>query len=149
MHKNDQTVDHSQHSIETLDAQAYEKYKDCVKLNLSHNSLVVIDVMPNFGNLRFLDLKFNKLKCIPRIDGLPALEAIDLSFNEIASVDGLASRSLTRADLSFNKIVLLDGLDKNVNLVHLNVSHNCISEVRPLSAKHNVSLSVGRVGLVE
>lgn len=139
MSETDETLDLSHNDVEIFDSTIYNNPQICKKLNLSHNNIVIIDVMLNFCNLQFLDLKFNKLKCIPKLQQLFRLETIDLSFNEITSLEGLASSSLIKADLSFNKIMLLDGLNKSPKLTHLIAANNQICEVRSLSMKHYVS----------
>ena len=68
--------------------------------------------------------------------------AVDLSFNNIETIEGLSSlTSLTDLSLSHNRIRKLEGLDSLVNLLVLSIGHNALESMEEVSTLAYVCIS--------
>jgi hypothetical protein len=84
-----------------------------------------------------LDLSFNKLSVIPRLEGIKRLQRLDLSNNHLTSIESLSGcYSLTELSLASNMLRTIDNLRHLSELTRLNLESNLIqtpADIRPLS----------------
>jgi len=114
-------------------------YPSLRELNLSHNSLMTLRGFGYLPKLRILKIKANRLEtlfCKPNEDGypkglfgLPGLEVLDVSYNNLHDLYGLQYshlKDLKILNVSNNDIVKVDFLDKLKCLRELDLSKNRI-----------------------
>jgi hypothetical protein len=84
-----------------------------------------------------LDLSFNTLSVIPRLEGIKRLQRLDLSNNHLTSVEDLGGcYALTELSLASNLLRTIDDLRHLSELTRLNLEGNLIqtaADIRPLS----------------
>ena len=106
-------------------------------LDLSRNVLCNLSGFSNLTHLQRLDLSDNQIEEVEgsQLQGLISLRELDLQANQISSVQFSGPNSLPvslkNLQLSHNKIrsLSLVTLDELSTIVHINLSHNCISEI--------------------
>lgn len=106
-------------------------------LNLSGNYFQTLKCFGQMPRLTKLQLSKNRIDNLYAGDGkgleaLPCLETLDLSFNSIQTMAGLASSSLPSLKilmLSHNQIYKIEGLDNFTNLRELDLSANSIKQI--------------------
>jgi len=116
-------IDFSSNMIQSIQAETFTSLRSLAVINLSHNALhnksfsgdgsMFIDYMPS---LRELDLSFNSIEMDDEVlaydafSGLPALEALNLSYNELTIDFGAfaSNGNLKTLDLSFNNFTYFD-----------------------------------------
>jgi Leucine-rich repeat (LRR) protein len=122
-----------------FDESLYPNLRD---LNLSHNSLVTLRGFGYLPKLRILKIKANRLEtlfCKPNDDGypkglfgLPGLEVLDVSYNNLHDLYGLQYsplKDLKILNASNNDIVKVDFLEKLKALRELDLSKNRIRQL--------------------
>ena len=88
--------------------------------------------------LQVLDLSYNNLTTIEGLDNLP-IHTLKLRGNKITKLTGLDKLSnLSDLDVSENLIISLFPLEKCMNLTHLNVSSNQIQYIRQCDFLQNI-----------
>jgi hypothetical protein len=104
-----------------------------LELDLSHNTIQMINGLNGLKNLQRLNLSSNGLRCIMNISHLKNLQTLDVSGNKIGLVGGLGGLDNLRGiDLSRNGITQLWGLKGMMSLRSINLSHNKIKYVEDL-----------------
>lgn len=95
--------------------------RNCVQLSLSTNSIDRMINLTGMSRLKILSLGRNVIKRIERLDDVAdTLEELWLSYNQIASLDGLSNlRNLTTLYLANNNIRSWQELDKIAHLPNL------------------------------
>jgi dynein light chain 1 len=101
-------------SIAKLDSKALGTLKKCEKLSLSTNMIDKMVNLPGMTELKILSLGRNNLKKIEKLEDVAGtLEQLWLSYNQIASLDGLSClTNLTTLYCSNNLIKSVSELDK-------------------------------------
>ena len=101
-------------SIAKLDSKALGTLKKCEKLSLSTNMIDKMIALPGMTELKILSLGRNNLKKIEKLEDVSGtLEQLWLSYNQIASLDGLSClENLTTLYLSNNALSSLAELEK-------------------------------------
>ena len=103
------------------------------------NINLILNELPKFINLTYLDLADNKIKKIKGLDTLVNLKFLILYDNEITEINGLDNLvNLKDLCLYGNKITEIKGLDNLVKLTNLALSDNEITEIKGLD--HLVNL---------
>lgn len=102
------------YSIAKLDSKALGTLKKCEKLSLSTNMIDKMIALPGLTELKILSLGRNNLKKIEKLEDVSeSLEQLWLSYNSIASLDGLAClKNLTTLYCSNNLIKSFSELEK-------------------------------------
>ena len=95
------------------------------RLNLSHNSISVIQHLDSLKQIIELDLSFNRIEKIQNIN-MPLLTILDLKGNQIKRIENLKTlKKLERLNLSKNKITepsLQGGAAQMLELTELTLS---------------------------
>ncbi|KAL7452287.1 hypothetical protein ACHAWC_004016, partial [Mediolabrus comicus] len=101
-------------SIAKLDSKTLATLKCCEKLSLSTNMIDKMINLPGMTELKILSLGRNNLKKVEKLEDVAGtLEQLWLSYNQIASLDGLSCLSnLTTLYCSNNLIKSFSELDK-------------------------------------
>lgn len=113
------------------------RLETCTELkNLSFASNEIVDLSPlrKLVNLEILDFSSNKVELLPEWpeEGC-ALTTIDGSYNQLASIDGLAKlQQLSHVFMDYNLITNIDALENCFCLVQVNVFGNAIGDVEKL-----------------
>ncbi|XP_015286771.3 leucine-rich repeat- and IQ domain-containing protein 1 isoform X1 [Macaca fascicularis] len=104
-----------------------------VHLDCSHNHLTDVEGIENCGLLQILKLQGNYLSELPSLENLVLLRELHLDDNSISTVEAFSSywlpllQNLTLSQNSLTKIVPLFHF---VSLEKLDVSHNCLSDLK-------------------
>ncbi|XP_025258371.1 leucine-rich repeat and IQ domain-containing protein 1 [Theropithecus gelada] len=104
-----------------------------VYLDCSHNHLTDVEGIENCGLLQILKLQGNYLSELPSLENLVLLRELHLDDNSISTVEAFSSywlpllQNLTVSQNSLTKIVPLFHF---VSLEKLDVSHNCLSDLK-------------------
>ncbi|XP_034039212.1 leucine-rich repeat and coiled-coil domain-containing protein 1 [Thalassophryne amazonica] len=119
--------------------------KELCLIDKNITSLLEIHLNPTITSL---NLHFNQ---IPRIEGLASawhLRHIDLSSNCISQIEGLGSLTFLRTlNLSCNLITKVEGLNGLVNLTRLNLSYNRINNLTGLLCLHGTEYKLKHLSL--
>ena len=101
-------------SIAKLDVKTLGALKKCEKLSLSTNMIDKMVALPGMTELKILSLGRNNLKKIEKLEDVSgSLEQLWLSYNQIASLDGLSClTNLTTLYCSNNLIKSFAELEK-------------------------------------
>ena len=101
-------------SIAKLDGKALGALKKCEKLSLSTNMIDKMVALPGMTELKILSLGRNNLKKIEKLEDVSgSLEQLWLSYNQIATLDGLSClTNLTTLYCSNNLIKSFSELEK-------------------------------------
>ncbi|MFX1258528.1 MAG: leucine-rich repeat domain-containing protein [Promethearchaeota archaeon] len=98
--------------------------------NLKISNIEEIERLDKVPNLWKLDLSYNKLKEIRRLEKCLNVKDLDLSNNNICEIKGLeALKKLKKLDLSDNKIVKIEGIKNLKNLDILFLTDNRIEKI--------------------
>lgn len=119
-----ETLDRSENELTSV-AQIKDAIRDnLLEINLSLNRIAVITsgVFPK--TLRVLDMSSNLLKDCRSFTGLPNLNSLDLSLNQITSIVGIDLPALRTLSLQSNKLASLKGVERLRALETLNVDRN-------------------------
>lgn len=104
-------------------------------LDLTGNSINVIDSIAQMTTLDELYLSHNALTSLPDLRGLTSLRVLDLSYNMVESISNLSScPTLERLNVSHNKLVSLKPAGSLPSLVFLDASFNSVLDASALSA---------------
>jgi Leucine-rich repeat (LRR) protein len=106
-------------------------------LNLSGNYLQTLKCFGSMPRLLKLQLSRNRIDTLysgdgKGLEGLPNLETLDLSFNNIQTISGLQTISLQCLKilvLAHNQIYKIEGLDNFIGLRELDISANSIKQI--------------------
>ncbi len=99
-------------------------------LNLESNELVDADLLHQCTNLRVLNVSFNKIPQLSRLDSLEHLQRLRAANNKINRVDGLAGHpSLIHVDLGHNSLSSAASFNNLENLGTLDLSNNKIESL--------------------
>lgn len=115
------------------------------RLNLNNNPLSVLTALPS-KSLRVLELRNCNLQRVPRplLQGLPALEALRLSWNTALQVDTanrLESPTISELDLSYCSIDEID-LSALPSLTQLQLRGNMIRSLTSRTFENNTLLEI-------
>ncbi|KAG5684856.1 hypothetical protein PVAND_014066 [Polypedilum vanderplanki] len=133
-------VDFSYNNLERVD-NSFEFTPYIQFLNLSHNKIVHITVLPYLPNLKILNLSYNQLTTIPKfsVESNKRLQTLILSDNCIEDIQGIVwLEALLELDLSNNCLLdhaLLLPLCTLYSLRYLNLSGNPLA----FHPKHRVA----------
>nr|XP_006821310.1 PREDICTED: nischarin-like [Saccoglossus kowalevskii] len=96
----------------------------------------LIQVQKLMPRVEYLDLSYNQIVSVDHLQNLSCLTHVDLSHNELECVDAFNTKfgNIKSLNLAGNRIESISGLAKLYSLVHLDVSHNKIEEV--IEIKH-------------
>ncbi|MHA1167884.1 MAG: leucine-rich repeat domain-containing protein [Candidatus Hodarchaeales archaeon] len=102
-------------------------------LDLSNNSISIIENLDNLGNLTTLNLSGNNISIISGLNSLISLSVLGLANNQIEIISGLDRlHSLRVLNLAGNRIEEIEGLEDLENLKHLDLSKNSIVHMKSL-----------------
>jgi len=125
-------LDLSQNQIDRLEVN-FASLKDLEYLNLSKNKISKVSpgAFENMQNIKYLDLKENKLVSFEEFPNSSKLDTLILAFNQLRSLQNIQnSQQLTVLDLKSNK---LEYLDPNVSMLKelktLDISNNDLKDV--------------------
>jgi len=79
-------------------------------LDISDNTIGSLDPVSGLGKLKTLDVGYNLLQSIPKLD-LPALRELYLMSNDIKSIENMNFAEVIKCDLANNEIRVLDGIE--------------------------------------
>lgn len=124
------------------------------ELDLSYNQLNKIQKLDKLNNLRFLKLQKNNIKSTLWLELLSNLWYLNLAYNQISKVSWLSELSnLQELELQHNQISDLSRLSDLPNLTSLKLEFNQISDVSQLSfvtkLKNLKRISIGENKLPE
>jgi len=103
--------------------------------NFSHNEILSCPEFQGHDKLEILNLSANKLfENLTNVAGLPSLTKLDVSSNELQTIEGLSDAwSLTEISLADNQVDRLDGpWQELVNLTVLDLSRCSFPSAKPL-----------------
>ncbi|KAK1980801.1 protein phosphatase 1 regulatory subunit SDS22 [Colletotrichum cereale] len=150
--------------VSSITALRLERFQKVVRLCLRQNSIQSIDGLSPLAstledldfydnlishirglddlvNLTSLDLSFNKIKHIKRVNHLTKLKELFLVANKISTIENLEGLDkLTSLELGSNRIRVLQNLDSLKNLEELWVAKNKITELTGLGGLSNLRL---------
>ncbi|WQF87345.1 Putative U2A'/phosphoprotein 32 family A [Colletotrichum destructivum] len=150
--------------VSSITALRLERFQKVVRLCLRQNSIQSIDGLSPLAstledldfydnlishirglddlvNLTSLDLSFNKIKHIKRVNHLTKLKEIFLVANKISTIENLEGLDkLTSLELGSNRIRVLQNLDSLKNLEELWVAKNKITELTGLGGLSNLRI---------
>ncbi|GKT91817.1 protein phosphatase 1 regulatory subunit SDS22 [Colletotrichum tofieldiae] len=150
--------------VSSITALRLERFQKVVRLCLRQNSIQSIDGLSPLAstledldfydnlishirglddliNLTSLDLSFNKIKHIKRVNHLTKLKELFLVANKIGTIENLEGLdNLTSLELGSNRIRVLQNLDSLKNLEELWVAKNKITELTGLGGLSNLRL---------
>ncbi|TQN70292.1 Protein phosphatase 1 regulatory subunit SDS22 [Colletotrichum shisoi] len=150
--------------VSSITALRLERFQKVVRLCLRQNSIQSIDGLSPLAstledldfydnlishirglddlvNLTSLDLSFNKIKHIKRVNHLTKLKEIFLVANKISTIENLEGLdNLTSLELGSNRIRVLQNLDSLKNLEELWVAKNKIIELTGLGGLSNLRI---------
>ncbi|KAK1595892.1 protein phosphatase 1 regulatory subunit SDS22 [Colletotrichum navitas] len=110
-------------------------------LDFYDNLISHIRGLDDLVNLTSLDLSFNKIKHIKRVNHLTKLKELFLVANKISTIENLEGLdNLTSLELGSNRIRVLQNLDSLKNLEELWVAKNKITELTGLGGLSNLRL---------
>ncbi|KAL2355897.1 hypothetical protein BJ546DRAFT_1036708 [Cryomyces antarcticus] len=115
--------------------KGFYDFSELVNLDLSYNKLKHIKRIDHLKKLKQLYLVQNKISRIECLEGLNSLTYLELAGNRIRIIEGL--KTLTKLEqlwLGKNKITELKGLDTLANLRLLSVQSNRLTSLTGLSA---------------
>ncbi|TKA68903.1 hypothetical protein B0A49_03997 [Cryomyces minteri] len=111
------------------------------ELELYDNLISHMKGFDDLSELVNLDLSYNKLKHIKRIDHLKKLEQLYLIQNKISRIECLEGLSnLTYLELAGNRIRIIEGLETLTKLEQLWLGKNKITELKGLDTLANLRL---------
>ncbi|XP_078091946.1 leucine-rich repeat and guanylate kinase domain-containing protein [Mustelus asterias] len=115
-------------------------YRFLFKLNLDNNQIQAIEGLKNCTSLRYLSLAENRLSEVSDLDGLP-IKFLCLRGNKITKVKGLEKiERLHKLDLSKNNIETLNGLADHDLLEAINLENNQIRDLNEIKHMQNLPL---------
>ncbi|KAK2048213.1 protein phosphatase 1 regulatory subunit SDS22 [Colletotrichum somersetense] len=150
--------------VSSISALRLERFQKVVRLCLRQNSIQSIDGLSPLAstledldfydnlishirglddlvNLTSLDLSFNKIKHIKRVNHLTKLKELFLVANKISTIENLEGLDkLTSLELGSNRIRVLQNLGSLKNLEELWVAKNKITELTGLGSLPNLRL---------
>ncbi|KAJ4294046.1 protein phosphatase regulatory subunit Sds22 [Kalmusia sp. IMI 367209] len=150
--------------ISNMAALRLERFKNLKRLGLRQNQITDVeipdDIAPNLQDLDFydnlishirgfdacrelvlLDLSFNKIKHIKRIDHLTKLKDLFFVQNKINTIEGLDKlTNLRQVELGANRIREIQNLDTLSGLEQLWLGKNKITELKNLDALTNLKI---------
>ncbi|KAK1967995.1 protein phosphatase 1 regulatory subunit SDS22 [Colletotrichum eremochloae] len=150
--------------VTSITALRLERFQKVVRLCLRQNSIQSIDGLSPLAstledldfydnlishirglddlvNLTSLDLSFNKIKHIKRVNHLTKLKELFLVANKISTIENLEGLdNLTSLELGSNRIRVLQNLDSLKNLEELWVAKNKITELTGLGGLSNLRI---------
>ena len=108
--------------------------QNLTELRLAGNVITHVSPDISFPNATFIDLSHNHIYELPPIAKLaPKIERLQLTFNFLVEAPKDLPDTLIKYDISYNMIEKIDTpLDHLVNLTHLDVEHNLLTELPPL-----------------
>ncbi|XP_011789529.1 PREDICTED: LOW QUALITY PROTEIN: leucine-rich repeat and IQ domain-containing protein 1 [Colobus angolensis palliatus] len=121
-----------------------------VYLDCSHNHLTDVEGIENCGLLQILKLQGNYLSELPSLENLVLLRELHLDDNSISTVEAFSSywlpllQNLTVSQNSLTKIVPLFHF---VSLEKLDVSHNCLSDLKSVMKWFDACYSLRELSL--
>jgi len=119
--------------------ESWESAKTLKELDLYDNEIEQFDFLEQFAELTSLDLSFNRIKHIRRLEHMRKLKEVFFVQNKIVEIKGLEQLTeLTSLELGANRIREIENLDTLVNLRELWLGKNKITEIK-------VSLDPGSV----
>lgn len=111
-----------------------------VKLDLMDNNITNIDFLNNMIDLEYLNLEGNSIISANSIKyNLSLLKELNLSYNNLYSVDLKGLNNLCSVNLSNNHISRVEGIEELENLQILNLNGNNIGDISRLSELKNLS----------
>ena len=120
------------------------------RLLLNENEIATCAAFEGHAALLHLDLSKNKLQNLGGLSGMPQLQVLDVSENEVADVtQGLqAMPSLRKIILTKNKVAALDGFPRLPALHHIVLNENQVADLKQLD-NLKVNPSLRQLDLVE
>ncbi|KAK1455300.1 protein phosphatase 1 regulatory subunit SDS22 [Colletotrichum abscissum] len=129
-----------QNSIQSIDGLA-ALAPTLEDLDFYDNLISHIRGLDDLVNLTSLDLSFNKIKHIKRVNHLTKLKELFLVANKISTIENLEGLDdLTSLELGSNRIRVLQNLDSLKKLEELWVAKNKITELTGLGGLSNLRL---------
>ncbi|XP_065100571.1 nischarin isoform X1 [Paramisgurnus dabryanus] len=120
-----------------------------------HTDCPVTAIVSKWKTLTTLDMSRNFIRCIDEsMKLIPAVEFLDLSHNELSSVENLQHLyNLVHLDLSFNKLTVMEGVHTKLgNIKTLNLAGNQMETLSGLSKLYslvNLDLSSNKLGQLD
>ncbi|RFU33273.1 hypothetical protein B7463_g3082, partial [Scytalidium lignicola] len=131
---NTEEIDCVHSRISSIESLHLERFKSVVRLCLRQNAITEIEGLSVLANtLEELDLYDNLIAHIRGLDELTNLKSLDLSFNKIKHIKKVNHlKELTDLYFVQNKISTIDGLSGLQNLRNLELAANRIREIQNL-----------------
>lgn len=120
-------IDRSQNNLETLDELKQYLCKGLLEANLSINLLKSPIGLPI--SIKKLNLSMNRFTDVRSFSNFPNLQWLDLSLNQISSLEGIDLPSVEFLNLSSNNLTRLKGLDNCRGLSILKVDRNKLKSI--------------------
>ncbi len=124
-----------------------------VYLNLSHNSIIDIDNIKDYENLKTLNLSYNMLMDINDVSFYKNIENLNLQANAISDAKSLeTSINLHTLNISCNNLQNIDFLSDMTKIKNLDISKNeivCIMALKNLTYIENLDISFNRIETLE
>jgi len=111
--------------------ESWESARTLKELDLYDNEIEHFDFLDQFSELTSLDLSFNRIKHIRRLEHMRKLKEVFFVQNKIVEIKGLEQLTeLTSLELGANRIREIENLDTLVNLRELWLGKNKITEIK-------------------
>lgn len=117
-------------NITSIEALKY--YPKLKKLDLSNNTLSSVNTIGMMTELEALNLGNTGITNLDTLKNLSNLHELNISSNNITDLSSVTLPGLEKLDISANQIVSLEILKKNILLKELNASGNQIVDLTPL-----------------
>ena len=115
-------------------------FKYLTKLDLMDNGIKSIEFLNSLENLEYLNLQGNNITSINSIDGrLTLLKELNISYNNLYSVQLNNLNNLVVLDASNNHISTVVGMDNMYSLEDLNLNNNNIGDISSLINLENLN----------
>ena len=115
-------------------------FKYLIKLDLMDNNIESIDFLNNLEDLEYLNLQGNNIKSINSINGrLTLLKELNISYNNLYSIELNSLNNLTKLDASNNHISRVVGMEDIKSLEELNLNNNNIGDISLLMNLENLT----------
>lgn len=127
---------------------SFKTLKNLRELRVDRNQITSIENLSGCSALRILDLSFNNIESLSGIAGLQSLQELKVNNNKITSLQTLRSLpSIRELQVSHNKLVNLDGVQYLPTLETIHADNNVITTVKvpqTFMKRKNVSASSSR-----
>ncbi len=114
------------------DIEPLKYYPGLKRIDLSNNSFSSVNVLSSLSGLESLSLNNTHIVNLDTLRNLKNLHELAIASNNISELSQIALPYLEKLDVSSNQIKSLEGLKNLANLKELNISKNQIGDFTPL-----------------